>query len=624
MAKQRKTQLYRNSTISNFQTYSEAYSGVKETLESQKSNLEDGEVILGRYLVNDNEQNLVPGILVGVARKSDNTVTLDILPDSHYVENAVGDANAYTVEQINALALATTQLSSVSSHGNDSSFKVYSVKQTDGQVAVSTSDYQELVMDGQYDASSNKVALQTTVDAKIAALNTSADIAFLSNGLLTLTNQINETNGVISGNGNTSIWFASNPTQNNKVVTQAELTGIVGAMVYKGTVSSNAGLPTSGVQPGWTYVVDTAGTYAGKQCEVGDMIIAKIGTPNPEWNIVSGENQYELGNATVSVNVDAPTIIGTFEGSPLEITVYDDYASLSGTADAALQSLQDYIETPNSDFKVVRSITQDHGHITIGTVCAIKKVAATGAASDVSVTGLTGTNVQAVLESISGSISDSNTTINSLHGNFTVDTNTMNNINDDHRLLQVKLNSNGYIRSGSNGLDLTKVDTAGTSSTDSDLATVKTVNTKINALDGTVNASLVANSLTPTGTVDVLTAVQETNGVLTTGTKVTLATVAHSGSARDIQTAADVLTDLGADVLSALDTLRERTDNLSVHGGNGINVVKTSNDYGVNITLSTNAHAIGSTAYNTNASNLLLIGSDGKLTIEDTWDCGTY
>ena len=46
--------------------------------------------------------------------------------------------------------------------------------------------------------------------------------------------------------------------------------------------------------------------------------------------------------------------------------------------------------------------------------------------------------------------------------------------------------------------------------------------------------------------------------------------------------------------------------------------------YTVKTDLATNAHAIGSTAYNTNASNLLLIGSDGKLTIEDTWDCGTY
>lgn len=620
MAKQRKAQLYRNGTIKNYQTYSEAYSDVKNTLESQKSNLEDGEVILGRYLVRDNEQNFVPGILVGVARKSDNTVTLDILPDNHYVANAVGNANAYTVAQINALALGTTQLSTVSSSSNSSSFKVYSVKQTDGQVAVSTSNYQELVMDGQYNATSNKVALQSTVDAKIETLDGYSAIALLQNGLLTLTNQINEANGIIQGSGNTSIWFASNPTESNKVVTQAEITGILSAMVYKGTVSSNAGLPTSGVKAGWTYVVDTAGTYAGQQCEVGDMIIAKDGTPT--WNIVSGENQYELGNATASVNGSA-VILGTFEGSPLKLTVSDSYTSLSGTADAASAASNKTV-TPTSDFKVLQAVVENNGAISLGTACNIKKVAATGSASDVSVTGFTGTNVQAVLESISGSITDSNTTINSLHGNFTVGTSTMNNINAGNRVLEVKLNSNGYITGGTNGLDLTHVDTAGSASTESDLATVKSINTRIIALDATVNASSVSTSLTPTGTVDVLTAVEETNGVLTTGTKVTLATVAHSGSPRDIKTSDAVATDLGEDVLSALDALRVRTANFSVHGSDGINVVNAANDYNVKITLATKAHAIGSTAYNTNAPNLLLIGSDGKLTIEDTWDCGTY
>lgn len=48
------------------------------------------------------------------------------------------------------------------------------------------------------------------------------------------------------------------------------------AMVFKGTLGTDGtvtALPTT-YQTGWTYRVITAGTYAGQQCEVGDLIIA--------------------------------------------------------------------------------------------------------------------------------------------------------------------------------------------------------------------------------------------------------------------------------------------------------------------------------------------------------------
>ena len=64
------------------------------------------------------------------------------------------------------------------------------------------------------------------------------------------------------------------------------------AMVFKGTVGTDGtveSLPTT-YSVGWTYRVITAGTYAGQQCEVGDLIIAVAdatddGT-NADWTVV--------------------------------------------------------------------------------------------------------------------------------------------------------------------------------------------------------------------------------------------------------------------------------------------------------------------------------------------------
>jgi len=52
---------------------------------------------------------------------------------------------------------------------------------------------------------------------------------------------------------------------------------VADAMVFKGTlgVSGTAdSVPTSGYKVGDTYRIITAGTYANKVCEVGDLLVA--------------------------------------------------------------------------------------------------------------------------------------------------------------------------------------------------------------------------------------------------------------------------------------------------------------------------------------------------------------
>lgn len=62
----------------------------------------------------------------------------------------------------------------------------------------------------------------------------------------------------------------------------------VDAMIYKGVVKANSELPATH-EAGWTYIVSVAGTYAGKVCEVGDMIICNTdGTAanDAHWDVI--------------------------------------------------------------------------------------------------------------------------------------------------------------------------------------------------------------------------------------------------------------------------------------------------------------------------------------------------
>ena len=76
---------------------------------------------------------------------------------------------------------------------------------------------------------------------------------------------------------------------------QGELGNLAGAMVFKGTIGAQAAsptvtsLPTNGYKAGWTYRVITAGTYASKTCEVGDLIIAINDGPSTGSSVIDAD-----------------------------------------------------------------------------------------------------------------------------------------------------------------------------------------------------------------------------------------------------------------------------------------------------------------------------------------------
>lgn len=126
--------------------------------------------------------------------------------------------------------------------------------------------------------------------------------------------------------------------------TKSYIDNIVGAnnaMIFKGTLGSGGtieSLPTT-YNTGWAYRIITAGTYAGKVCEVGDLIIAIVtrsgsGNVDSDWTVAQGntdgtvigpanstQNNFALFNdSTGKVIKDAGFGTGTFALSTRTIT----------------------------------------------------------------------------------------------------------------------------------------------------------------------------------------------------------------------------------------------------------------------------------------------------------------
>lgn len=160
------------------------------------------------------------------------------------------------------------------------------------------------------------------------------------------------------------------------------------AMVYKGTVSKAADLPTANVQCGWTFKVAAAGTYAGTVCKVGDLIIAKAdATPptNATWDVVpSGDEQVITGavsNTGITIsdgagvlagitlaNGNCTTVAGTVSGNVTTIKV--NHAPVTeGTLAAGSTVDVTQAAKGTADFSAITGITRDaYGHVTGTTV----------------------------------------------------------------------------------------------------------------------------------------------------------------------------------------------------------------------------------------------------------------
>ena len=111
---------------------------------------------------------------------------------------------------------------------------------------------------------------------------------------------------IVSALGTTAVNRATADASGNNIAstyaTKTELgTATAGALQYKGTVDAESTITGAAYKKGWYYVVSTAGTYLGKVCEVGDMLIAKqdkSSTPANDWDAVQS-NIEVLSNSEI-------------------------------------------------------------------------------------------------------------------------------------------------------------------------------------------------------------------------------------------------------------------------------------------------------------------------------------
>lgn len=131
--------------------------------------------------------------------------------------------------------------------------------------------------------------------------------------------------------------------------------GGISAMRFKGTVGTGGtvtNLPTTGVKIGDTYMVNSAGTYAGQVCEVGDLIIATSTTP--AWTVA----QTNINGAITSISGTSPISV---TGSGASRTVAHEN---SGVTAASKGDTSNQTPTWGGTFKVTSGTVNATGHMT--------------------------------------------------------------------------------------------------------------------------------------------------------------------------------------------------------------------------------------------------------------------
>ena len=127
---------------------------------------------------------------------------------------------------------------------------------------------------------------------------------------------IDNTNGtghaieITAGKG---IKVAKDPVDNLELATKQYVDKILSAndaMIFKGILDDTHKLPDTH-ETGWTYRVNKAGTYAGKVCEIGDLVICitdGLSANDAHWTVA----QTNIDGAVIGPNTSTANAVSTF------------------------------------------------------------------------------------------------------------------------------------------------------------------------------------------------------------------------------------------------------------------------------------------------------------------------
>lgn len=154
----------------------------------------------------------------------------------------------------------------------------------------------------------------------------------------------------------------------------------INAMVYKGIVDSEHPLPTEGVKIGWTYKVNEAGTYGGKVCQIGDLLIANGTETNGILSSITWDHidTSDFEDTTYDLRVENNHIVlyNNVTTGKDEIFLNDDDVVILTAANDTIEAKHKGITitkpaatksalTHSGEFTVITGLEDDkHGHIT--------------------------------------------------------------------------------------------------------------------------------------------------------------------------------------------------------------------------------------------------------------------
>ena len=175
---------------------------------------------------------------------------------------------------------------------------------------------------------------------------------------------------------------AEGTNDSNILATQQYVKDQVGsvaeAMLYKGVVDGTHALPANGYKAGWTYKVAADGTYAGKVCEMGDLIIANkpyaAGTAsNDDWDVIQTNIDGAVVGPASAVNLNIAAFDGT-TGKLIKDAGVAIETTLSASSDAKVPTSKavkdaitgavnalDITAISNTAGKTVATITEQDG-----------------------------------------------------------------------------------------------------------------------------------------------------------------------------------------------------------------------------------------------------------------------
>jgi hypothetical protein len=191
------------------------------------------------------------------------------------------------------------------------------------------------------------------------------------------------------------VTVAAAPSAGSDLVNKTYADGLLAAndaMIFKGTIGSGGtveSLPTThGV--GWTYKVITAATYAGKVCEVGDMLISLVsragsGNENTDWAVVQANIDGAVTGPASAISAENITIWNSNNRS-----VKDSGVLLSSLATTA--NLDSYVAKALFDANTVLFAVDDNTPAALAGIALPPKLWAAAPADKIG-TGYSGTAI---------------------------------------------------------------------------------------------------------------------------------------------------------------------------------------------------------------------------------------